>query len=68
MVAVSAMLREEAGSDRLGEDRVRVVSGTLQPGQVPFCRGPIMTLNPSRNVATPQSPPGGIIVISYTKC
>jgi hypothetical protein len=52
MVAVSAMLREEAGSDRLGEDRVRVVSGTLQPGQVPFCRGPIMTLNPSRNVAS----------------
>src|SRR5215212_11881920 len=26
-----------------------------------------VTLNPSRNVA-PPSPPGGIIVISYTKC
>ena len=24
---------------------------------------PITTLNPSRNVATPRSPPGGIIVI-----
>ena len=51
------LLHEDIDLDRLGEDLVRVVSQTLQPQQVssfPSYRGPITTLNPSRNVATPR--------------
>jgi hypothetical protein len=61
-------LREETDLHRLDEDLVRVVSETLPLDAARACfffpyRGPLKTLNPSRNVATPPSPPGGIIVI-----
>jgi hypothetical protein len=38
----------------LGEDLVRMASETVQPAHVTFCCGPITTLNPSHNVATPE--------------
>jgi hypothetical protein len=52
-------LREETDLHRLDEDLVHVVSETLQPQQVssfPSYRGPITTLNPSRNVTTSSEP------------
>jgi hypothetical protein len=41
--------------------------GSEVPSRLHFL-GYVTTLNPSRNVAIPPNPPGGIIVISYTKC
>jgi hypothetical protein len=54
------LLREESDLHKLDEDPVRMVSQTLQlhAARARFFfsyRGPITTLNPSRNVATPRA-------------
>src|SRR5215204_3237948 len=41
--------------------------GSEVPSRLHF-PGYVTTFNPSRNVAIPPNPPGGIIVIYYTKC